>query len=81
MKGWKISMETDWHSKITQSVQKLGFFQKIRGFRETIASFKIAKGSKFAAECNWDQKVSQSCECLCFWLRKLGFSKQINKTF
>ena len=71
MKGWKVSMETDWHSKITQSVQKLCFFfQKIRVFRENFASFKIAKGSKFAAEGDWNNKLPQR-------LQKLLFLKKI----
>ena len=79
MKGWKISMETDWHSKITQSVQKLGFFQKIRGFRETIASFKIAKGSKFAAEFDWNNKFPQRLQKLVFSKKKIGkFSEKIS---
>ena len=69
MKGWKVSTETDWHSKITQSVQKLGFFQKIRVFRENLASFKIAKGSKFAAEFDWNNKLPQK-------IQKLVFSKK-----
>ena len=76
MKGWKNSMETDWHSKITQSVQKLGFFQKIRGFRETIASFKIAKGSKFAAEFDWNNKFQITNNKFLQRLQKLVFSKK-----
>ena len=66
MKGWKVSMETDWHRKNTQSEQKLGFFQKIRIFRENLASFKIAKGSKFAAEFDWNNKFPQRLQKMVF---------------
>ena len=48
------------------------FFQKLRAFRENLASLKIAKGSKFAAEGDWNNKLPQRLQKLVFSKKKVG---------
>ena len=52
-KGSKFAVKCDWITKISQSVQNLGFFLKNRWvfWKKFWIFFKIGEGSKFALEC------------------------------
>ena len=58
--------------KLLKACNSWVFFQKLRAFRENLASFKKAKSSKFAAEDDWDNKFPQRLQKLVFFKKKVG---------
>ena len=64
-----FAVESDWISKCSQNVKKLGFLlKKKNGFSEkSLIFFENAKSSKFSAKCDWKSKTSQNVQKIKKW--------------